>query len=164
MHLFDHPDDIFAFLHENLPEPVKYEFLYELPIAKPKYISSDYNEKYGEKRVPFRVFLDLEKYGYAHTLISHERSKDNDIKERYLINWSAIQKAIHENDFLTTEKQSLKLVSISEAAELLGITRQSIYKIIKKNEIPVVEIFDRTKRIKVKDLLGYIERKKYFMK
>lgn len=160
MVLFDHIDTMIQFMHDNLPEKVKYEFLYEMPYTKPRYPSKDFNEKHGNPIVPYSIFLDLCEYGYAFTIVSGETINISFKEKKYILMWSRIEKAIKESTFPAKDIEQYRLISINEACELLGLTRPSIYKIINQNEIPVVQIFDKTKKIQLKDLLKYIEQKK----
>jgi len=160
MVLFDHIDTMIQFMHDNLPEKIKYEFLYEMPSFKPRYPSEDFNEKYGNPIVPYVIFLNLCEYGYAFKIVSGETFNISFEKEKYILMWSRIKEAITESTFLAKDIEQYRLISINEACKLLGLTRPSIYKILNQNEIPVVQIFDKTKRIQLKDLIKYIEQKK----
>jgi excisionase family DNA binding protein len=45
----------------------------------------------------------------------------------------------------------------------MEVTRPTIYKLIRENEIPFVEVLSQ-KRIQLKDLLDYIDKNKKFNK
>ncbi len=159
MLLFDDYDAIFDFLHENLPEIIKYQFLYG-HVGHTNFAKYPPHEKYGAQKVPYAVFVSLEKYGYAYRFESKETRQKTFEWEKQVLLWSRIQEDVKLNVFPSTSTDQFRLISINEACKFLGLTRPSVYKLINDNEIPVVQIFDKTKRIQVRDLLKYIESKK----
>ena len=160
MILFDHYDAIFEYLHENLPKEVKYKFLYDHHYYDRFAPPDRYNKKYGRPKVPYGVFFDLQRYGYAAIVNSKETFEKTFDREKYILMWSKIEEAINKNLFPSTDLENYRLLSVNEACKMLGLTRPSVYKLIKQNEIPVVQIFDKTKKIQLKDLLKFIEQKK----
>ncbi|MBN1971509.1 MAG: helix-turn-helix domain-containing protein [Candidatus Delongbacteria bacterium] len=159
MLLFDDYDAVYDFLHENLPEKIKYQLLYT-KVGYANFSKYPRHEKYGGQKPPYAVFLSLEKYGYAYRLESKETREKTIEWDKQVLLWSRIQEDIGINIFPSTSTEQFKLISINEACKFLGLTRPSVYKLINDNEIPVVQIFDKTKRIQVRDLLKYIESKK----
>ena len=51
-----------------------------------------------------------------------------------------------------------ELLTIEEAAEWLAISKPTLWRMVRRGEIPVVRIAQRTIRIKLTDLDDYIER------
>lgn len=160
MLLFDDYDALYEFLHEHLPDKVKYEFLYTRVAVRVKPTDDPIRQKYGRKEVSYAVFCRLERYGYAYRIESKETREKTFEWEKQVLLWSRIQEDIAKNIFPTTSTEQFRLVSINEACKFLGLTRPSVYKLINDNEIPVVQIFEKTKRIQMRDLLNYIESKK----
>lgn len=161
MLLFDDYDTMYEFLHENLPDKVKYEFLYTRVAVRVKPTDDPIRAKYGRKEVPYAVFLDLMNRGYASWLESKETVEKTFERQKRVLFWSRIQDDIEGNVFPSNMADQYKLISINDACKFLGLTRPSVYKLIRDNEFPVVQIFDKTKRIQMRDLLLYIERKKH---
>lgn len=159
MLLFDDYNALFDFLHENLPENMKYEFLYG-HVGHNNYAKYPPHAIYGRQKVPYAVFLTLMNHGYAYRLESKETHEKTLKRDKQVLLWSRIEKDVTANIFPSKLEDQHKLISINEACKFLGLTRPSIYKLINNNEIPVVQIFDKTKRIQMRDLLKYIEKKK----
>lgn len=160
MILFDDYDAIFDFLHENLPEHVKYEFLYTKIGFRRRPTDDPILAKYGRKDIPYAIYSTLKRNGYAYQLESKETFKKTFERQKQVLLWSRIQTDVKNNIFPSQTLDQFKLISINEACKFLELTRPSVYKLINENEIPVVQIFDKTKRIQLKDLLNYIESKK----
>ena len=159
MLLFDDYDAMFDFLHENLPENMKYEFLYS-HVGYYKNAKYPPHAKYGRQKVPYAVFITLRNHGYAYWLESKETTETTFKRQKQVLLWSRIQQDIESKIFPSEMAEQHKLISINEACKFLGLTRPSVYKLIRDNEFPVVQIFDKTKRIQMRDLLKYIEKKK----
>ena len=51
-----------------------------------------------------------------------------------------------------------ELLSVEEAADWLAISKPTLWRMIRRGEIPVVKIAQRTIRIKLTDLENYIEK------
>ena len=51
-----------------------------------------------------------------------------------------------------------ELLTVEEAAEWLTISKPTIWRMIRRGEIPVVKIAKRSIRIKLTDLENYIEK------
>jgi excisionase family DNA binding protein len=51
-----------------------------------------------------------------------------------------------------------ELLTIEEAADWLAISKPTIWRMIRRGEIPVVRIARRTIRLKLTDLENYIEK------
>jgi len=51
----------------------------------------------------------------------------------------------------------IELLNIDEAAELLAVSKPTLWRMIRRGEIPVVKISQRTIRIKITDLQNYID-------
>lgn len=51
-----------------------------------------------------------------------------------------------------------ELLTVEEAADWLTISKPTIWRMIRRGEIPVVRIARRTIRLKLTDLENYIER------
>jgi len=50
-----------------------------------------------------------------------------------------------------------ELLTVDEAAEWLTISKPTLWRIIRRGEIPIVKIAQRTIRIKLTDIENYIE-------
>ena len=50
-----------------------------------------------------------------------------------------------------------ELLTVDEAAEWLAISKPTLWRMIRRGEIPVVKIAQRTIRIKLTDIEDYIE-------
>lgn len=161
MLLFDDYDTMYEFLHENLPDKVKYEFLYTRVAVHVKPTDDPIRAKYGRKEVAYAVFIKLKNRGYAYWLESKESVEKTFERQKQVLLWSRIQDDIEDNVFPSEMADQYKLISINDACKFLGLTRPSVYKLIRDNEFPVIQIFDKTKRIQMRDLLLYIERKKH---
>jgi excisionase family DNA binding protein len=74
----------------------------------------------------------------------------------YILNYSQIKMFMAgEEDFLNNQIYINKLLTINQACEFLNITRPTLYKLIKNNEIKPLELFGK-KRIQVVEILNYI--------
>lgn len=51
-----------------------------------------------------------------------------------------------------------ELLTVQEAADWLTISRPTLWRMIRRGEIPVVRIARRTTRLRLTDLVNYIER------
>ena len=51
-----------------------------------------------------------------------------------------------------------ELLTVEEAAEWLTISKPTLWRMLRRGEIPVVKIAKRTVRIKLSDIEGYIEK------
>lgn len=160
MLLFDSYEGLFSFLMENIPEKTKYEYLYSTTYYNNNAPTSLTHAVFGRPKPPYYVFLDLLKHGYAYKFESRESNEKTFDGEKYILLWSRIESDISNNLFPSESTEHYKLISINEACKFLSLTRPSVYKLINENEIPVVQIFDSTKRIQMRDLLKYIEKKK----
>ncbi len=161
MLLFDNYDAMYDFLHENLPEKVKYEFLYTKIGFRRRPTDDPILAKYGRKDTPYSIYSALKYNGYTYQLESKETFKKTFERQKQVLLWSRIKRDVEDNIFPSQMLDQFKLISINDACKFLGLTRPSVYKLINENEIPVVQIFDKTKRIQMRDLLLYIERKKH---
>jgi len=52
-----------------------------------------------------------------------------------------------------------ELITLLEAAGLLGISKSTLWRIIRGGELPVVKIAERSTRIKRSDLDAYVMRR-----
>ena len=160
MILFDSYDMMFDFLYENLPNEIKYRFLHNFMPVERYAIKDKISVKYGRKKTPYAVFLDLQRNGYAAKLKSLEKHTKTIDSERYILFWSKIEEAIEDNIFPNKLLEQYRLLSFTQASQFLNISRPTLYRLIKDGKIPVVEIFNKSKRIQMKDLLNYIESMK----
>jgi excisionase family DNA binding protein len=160
MIIFDDYDKMFNFLNENLPQDIKYRFLYS-KFGVGRYTPRNYvTEKYGVPRNSYQIFFELEKNGYARRVISMENLKVTLRGEIYLLFWSMVQAAIKDNFFPQNAIEAYRLLSINEVAKILSVSRPTVYRLIKQKKLPVVEILNGLKRIQMKDIFAYIEESK----
>ena len=59
---------------------------------------------------------------------------------------------------MTKKMKKDELVTAEEAAEWLAISKATLWRMIRRGEIPVVRIAQRSIRLKVTDLENYIAR------
>ncbi len=51
-----------------------------------------------------------------------------------------------------------QLLTVDEAAEWLTVSKPTLWRMIRRGEIPVVKIAQRTMRIKLSDIEAYIDK------
>jgi len=105
------------------------------------------------------IVMDLRQYGFVIGLT--DNPDNHFFPETYILLWSKFLKHLEQSDNLTFEQERYQLISINKACELMDVTRPTIYKLIRENKIPFVEVLSQ-KRIQLKDLLDYIDKSKKF--
>jgi len=77
----------------------------------------------------------------------------------YILHYSQIKVLLNnKEDFLNYQINNYKLLTINQACEFLSISRPTLYKLIKDEEIKDIEILGK-KRIQVIELMNYISTK-----
>jgi excisionase family DNA binding protein len=153
MILFKDPKYIVDFLGKNLPPKLIDELFF------------DYNkfEHKGETRQqktlkkPFFIIEELRKKGFVYGLT--EDVNNLFMPEKYVLLWTKLKSFVDTNQTLTVEQSNLSLLTINNACKFLGVTRPTLYKILRENQIPTVEVLSQ-KRIQLKDLLDFIDSNK----
>jgi len=57
-----------------------------------------------------------------------------------------------------SRKQDLHLLTYDQAAELLNVTKQALYAMVKRDQIPYMRMTKRTVRFDKNELLGWLNR------
>jgi excisionase family DNA binding protein len=135
------------FLEDNLPPKVIDELFY---------IPSDEGYRPSRKK-DMTIYWDLCDMGFASRYFV-DRYEPFDTK-KYILYWTKLQNFLQTNDTLNCDHKLLSLLSINQACEFLAVTRPTLYKILKEEDIPTVEVLSQ-KKIQLKDLVDYIEKKK----
>lgn len=150
---FKNPTDLVRFLDENLPDKIREELFF-----------TETQREYKEKTVinksrksDFFIFDELRSLEFATGITSDPTSTY--IYEKYILYWTKFQKFIQSNDTLEYDHKLLSLLTLNQACEFLAVTRPTLYKILRFENIPTVEILSQ-KKIQLKDLVEYVEKKK----
>jgi len=150
---FKSSDMLVQFLEDNLPKKIQYELLYRT--TKWMYKGK---EREHRSRIPSpMVFSELRELGFAFGF--SDDPEHYTFPKRLILNWTKLKKFIEVSDSLKDDQSKYALISINEACKFIEVTRPTLYKIIREGKIPTVQILSQ-KRIQLKDLLAYIERKK----
>lgn len=77
----------------------------------------------------------------------------------YVLLYSQLEILLTGDETLNNDILRFKLLTINQACDFLQLSRPSVYKLLKENVIPQVEIFGQ-KRIQMNDLLSFISEAK----
>lgn len=76
----------------------------------------------------------------------------------YVLFYTQMLRYMNSNDeYLNNDSNKFKLLTINQVCDFLNISRPSVYKLLKDNTIPYLEILGH-KRIQLNELLKYIQR------
>lgn len=148
---FNSLDELVKFLEEKLPSKIKDELFYT------KSNSTAYKHRTNDAF----IFRELRQMNFAIGVTTNPDTLM--FPERYILKWTLLEQFIKTNDSLGQGLTNYQLITINEACEFLSVTRPTLYKLIKENKIPTVQVLSQ-KRIQIKDLIEYIDSNKNYKK
>ena len=150
---FKSPTELVRFLDENLPDKIKSKLFFEE--NQREYRGKTIIDK--TKKSDFFIFDELRSREFAAGITKNPASTY--IPEKYILYWTKLQKFLNSENSLEYDIKLLSLLTINQACEFLAVTRPTLYKILREEHIPTVEILSQ-KKIQLKDLVEYVENKK----
>lgn len=106
------------------------------------------------------VISELKQCGLLHEIIEYKGIIDTDSKSLgYILDYSSLMRFIsREDEPLSNDINMYKMLTINQACDLLNLSRPTVYKLLRTDELKHVEILGQ-KRIQLKDLLNFIQEK-----
>jgi excisionase family DNA binding protein len=77
----------------------------------------------------------------------------------YILLYSQLQILLSGDEILNNDILRFKLLTINQTCDFLQLSRPTVYKLLKENHIPHIEIFGQ-KRIQMNDLMSFISEKR----